>query len=355
MANFKYFSLIALGIVGACASIPIYGDPAVEINASGQTAPVGTANEDAADDPAIWRNVADPSASLVVATDKRAGLYVYDLDGKVRSFLRAGLLNNVDLITLRSGMVMVAASDRSDPVNAKILLASLDTQTGVLTELSRVSAGDGEAYGFCMGAQAADGSISMFSPIKDGRIAINVVREDNGKWISTTDTFARVPTQPEGCVYDARTQLLYVGEEEAGIWRFDAGTGNGEGTMVVPIDNKMLVADVEGLALAASGEEGGYLVASSQGDNAYAVYSLPDLAPIGRFRIAGGEIGGAEETDGIELALGDFGPDYPAGLFVAQDGVNQPDAQNFKLVSWDAILQGLSRQGPAPQGVNAME
>ena len=66
----------------------------------------------------------------------------------------------------------------------------------------------------------------------------------------------------------------------------------------------------------------GWLVASSQGDNAYAVYRLPDMAPLGRFRIAAGKFGATEETDGIELALGNFGPDYPAGLFIAQDGRN---------------------------------
>jgi 3-phytase len=38
---------------------------------------------------------------------------------------------------------------------------------------------------------------------------------------------------------------------------------------------------------------------------------------------------------------GDFGPDYPAGLFVAQDGDNIPDAQNFKLVSWADIKAAL--------------
>ena len=31
------------------------------------------------------------------------------------------------------------------------------------------------------------------------------------------------------------------------------------------------------------------------------------------------------------------------GLFVAQDGVNAPHAQNFKLVSWAAILKALAK------------
>ena len=61
----------------------------------------------------------------------------------------------------------------------------------------------------------------------------------------------------------------------------------------------------------------------------------------GRFRIGGGAIDGTSDTDGIELALGDFGPAYPQGLFVAQDGDNAPDTQNFKYVSWAKVKAAL--------------
>jgi len=61
------------------------------------------------------------------------------------------------------------------------------------------------------------------------------------------------------------------------------------------------------------------------------------MALAGRFRITKGQLGSVEETDGIALALGDFGPAFAGGLFVAQDGENQPSAQNFKLVPWSTI------------------
>ena len=67
------------------------------------------------------------------------------------------------------------------------------------------------------------------------------------------------------------------------------------------------------------------------------------MEPLGRFRIAQGTLGATEETDGIGLRTGSFGPDYPAGLFVAQDGINPPSAQNFKLVSWASILEALEK------------
>ncbi|QIG52974.1 phytase [Altererythrobacter sp. BO-6] len=328
------------GIVAGCATMPLTGDPAVAVFALAETEPVGTSDQDAADDPAIWRNTSDPAQSLVVATDKKAGLYVYGLDGRTRSFLPAGLLNNVDLTTLKDGRVLVAASDRTDLATAHILLAWLDTDTAALSEIGRFKVAPGEAYGLCMSMPDAGGSISIFSPIKDGGVYRSNFLQSGGSWVAKSTKLHQLASQPEGCVYDDRTDQLFVGEEMAGIWRFDLATDNAP-RLVAAVDNRMLVADVEGLAIMPNDKDGGYLVASSQGDNAYAVFSLPDVKPVGRFRIAAGAIGATQETDGIELKGGNFGPQFPDGLFVAQDGDNRPYAQNFKLVSWRDIMAAL--------------
>src|SRR5262245_38812596 len=52
---------------------------------------------DAADDPAIWVNPNDPAQSIIIGTDKRGGLAVYDLSGKQIQYLSDGLMDNVDL------------------------------------------------------------------------------------------------------------------------------------------------------------------------------------------------------------------------------------------------------------------
>ena len=112
---FHGFALITLSIAAACATVPVIsGDPAVNVDAVAETPPVGTARADAADDPAIWRNPANPAASLVVGIDKKGEWYVYDLKGAQKSFLAGPGLNNVHLIELSGGRVLVVASDRSD-------------------------------------------------------------------------------------------------------------------------------------------------------------------------------------------------------------------------------------------------
>jgi 3-phytase len=146
-------------------------------------------------------------------------------------------------------------------------------------------------------------------------------------------------TQSEGCVVDDRTGTLYVAEEDVGIWRVQLRAASLSATAFAKVGAEQgLVDDVEGLALAPEGANGGWLVASSQGDNAYVLLNLNTAKPDKRFRIAAGNFGATSDTDGIELALGDFGPDYPSGLFVAQDGNNAPAAQNFKLVDWSDVL-----------------
>jgi 3-phytase len=51
------------------------------------------------DDPAIWVHPWLPRASLVVATQKNAGLSVYALDGRALQHIPApGRFNNVDLV-----------------------------------------------------------------------------------------------------------------------------------------------------------------------------------------------------------------------------------------------------------------
>ncbi len=319
-------------------AVPIAAQTAT-VTARGETVPVGTANDDAADDPAIWRNARAPGSSLIVATDKKAGLYVYGLDGQVKGFAAAGRVNNVALVDMGRAGVIVAASDRNDEARALIQLYRLDTRIGSLAPLGRVEGGAGEAYGLCLWRQGLD--LNAYSVLKSGAIHHIRIKLD-GQPVGTMVRTMQLSTQTEGCVVDPRTRKLYVGEEARGAWSFDArANGAVNGTLVVTADGAQLVPDVEGLAIMPQGRRGGWLVVSSQGDNAFALYRLPDHRFAGRFRVSPGEHGSVEETDGIEVHPGSFGKDYPGGLFVAQDGHNEPAAQNFKLVSWRDIVRAV--------------
>jgi len=329
-------------LLAGCASVPAAAPltQAPVVAASAETDPVDTAH-DAADDPAIWRNAKDPAQSLVIGTDKKAGIHVYDMAGKRVSFTPAARLNNVDLREV-GGRVIAVASDRADVTQAHVALFTLDTSTRRLVPMGRYPVGPGEAYGMCLWTRAKDKALFGFVVLKDGRIDQVRIDVSGPSPTVTTVRSMKLGTQAEGCVVDDRTGTLYVAEEDVGLWRFAADpAAPATATPIARVDGKTLVADAEGLALAPKGGTGGYLVVSSQGDNAYTVYRLPAVTYAGRFRIGGGAIDGTSDTDGIELALGDFGPAYRQGLFVAQDGDNAPDTQNFKYVSWTDVMKAL--------------
>ncbi|MGA1800045.1 phytase [Sphingomonas sp. 4RDLI-65] len=339
----RALSFVALLLVG-CTTVAPPSVDAPMVAATAETDPVDTA-ADAADDPAIWRNAADPAKSLVIGTDKKAGIHVYSLTGKRLSFTPAARLNNVDLRDLggkAGGRVIAAASDRADVNTAHVSLFALDTAAARLVPLGRFPVGPGEAYGMCLWTRASDKALFGFVVLKDGRIDQVAIDVSGPSPKVTTVRSMKLGTQAEGCVVDDRTGQLYVAEEDVGLWRFDADPAAPvTATPIAKIDGRTLVADAEGLALAPLGKSGGYLVVSSQGDNAYTLYRLPGVTYAGRFRIGGGAIDGTSDTDGIDLMLGNFGPAYPHGLMVAQDGDNAPATQNFKYVSWDAIRRAL--------------
>jgi 3-phytase len=316
--------------------------PTATVSAKVETQPVATM-EDAADDPAIWRNAANPAASLVIGTDKRAGIHVYDLAGQQISFTPSPRLNNVDLRDIGGNVgVMVAASDRQDLTKAQMAMFRLDTVARKLVPLGSIAVGPGEAYGMCLWQRASDKALFGFVVMKDGRIdqvAMDLTGPvPTGKVVRSM----KLGTQSEGCAADDRTGVLYVAEEDVGLWKFDASPdGPVTATSLAKADGKEIVMDAEGVALAPAGADGGYVIVSSQGDNAYAVYRLPDASYVGRFRIVDGALDGVQETDGIELMLGDFGPAFPDGLFVAQDGDNLPQTQNFKYLGWAEIRKAL--------------
>jgi len=202
-----------------------------------------------------------------------------------------------------------------------------------------VAGGAGEGYGLCLWREGR--ALNAYSVLKHGAVHHVWITLD-GTPTGTEVRKLQLATQTEGCVVDPRSKTLYVGEEGRGVWAFDArATGPIDGRLVVEVDNRQLVADVEGLAIVTRGRRAGWLIVSSQGDNAFALYSLPDYRALGRFRIAPGTFGSVEETDGIEVHSGSFGRNYPGGLFIAQDGHNAPAAQNFKLVAWRDIMRAV--------------
>lgn len=333
------------------ANPPAANPPAAMAGGAGQpiTAYVETAaiphDGDAADDPAVWVHPTDPSRSTIIGTDKDGGLAVYDLAGNQLHYHPGTKPNNVDLrynFPLSGKRVaLVATSDRSDDT---IRLYTVDPTTRALRNVAarRISTGP-EVYGLCMYRSARTGAYSVFVTDNDGTSLQQWELFGRGNQVDARKVrTVPVGSKSEGCAADDELGVLYVGEEEVGVWKYGAEPDAGEARTQVDTTKSggHLTKDVEGIAIYYTSGGSGYLIVSSQGSNDYAVYERGgENRYLTRFSIAPGAVDGVTDTDGIDVTSFNLGGAFSEGLFVAQDGKNDSGNQNFKLVPWGMIAR----------------
>lgn len=314
----------------------------LEVVAAVETEPMATGG-DSADDSTLWVNPSDPTLSLVIGTNKKRGLAVYDLSGKEIQFLPDGQLNNVDhrdAFPLDGKKVaIVTASNRS---NDSIAIYRVNAETRRLENVAAVVIKTFEAYGSCMYRSNKTDKFYYFGTSKQGLVEqFELFDAGDGKVNAKKVRQFRVGGQLEGCVADDELGYFYVGEEEVGIWKYQAEPDTTLDRIKVDgVGGGRLVADVEGLTIAYETGGKGYLIASSQGNSTYAVYRREGNNDyVKSFRIVAGDgIDRVTETDGIHVTTAYLGPTFPRGVFIAQDGQTNNGKQNFKLVPWHLIV-----------------
>ncbi|NTU25422.1 phytase [Bacillus tequilensis] len=337
-----------------------------KVTAQTETDPVAS-GDDAADDSAIWVNEKHPEKSKLITTNKKSGLVVYNLDGKQLHSFEFGKLNNVDLrydFPLNGEKIdIAAASNRSEGKNT-IEVYAIDGDKGKLKSITDpkhpISTDISEVYGFSLYYSQKTGAFYALVTGKQGEFEQYEI-VDNGKGYVTGKKVRqfKLNSQTEGLVADDEYGNLYIAEEDVGIWKFNAEPGGGSnGQAVDRATGDHLTADIEGLTIYYAPDGKGYLMASSQGNNSYAMYERQGSNRyIANFDITdGGKIDGTSDTDGIDVLGFGLGPKYPYGIFVAQDGENidngQAINQNFKIVSWKQIAQHLDGKPDLHKQVN---
>ena len=355
--------VVAAGV--AFATRPVAGQAIVSVAPTVETDPTPGVG-DGADDPAVWIHPTNPSQSLVVGTDKQAGLFVYDLDGRERQFV-AGAVNNVDVryqFPLGGELVDLVVTSRNADSTLGVLRVDPVARRLVDVAAGPLAAGIG-VYGLCLFRSPSTGRLYVFVDSKPGAVRqFELLDDGTGRVVHRLVRSFAIGGETEGCVADDANALVYIGEENFGIWRYGAEPLARGRTLVAPTSPAgPLVPDVEGLSIYATANGAGYLLASSQGSDTYVVYGrLPPHPFLGRFRIVDfGGIDGTTGTDGIDVASVALGPLFPGGAFLAQDNENPPFNQNFKLVPWPSIAAaftpplavdtGVSPRWTSPPGV----
>ena len=305
---------------------------------------------DAADDPAIWLHPTDPARSLILGTDKQGSLHVYGMDGKERQVVgRRDCPNNVDVLYgFALGDKAVDLAVASVRAGVKVWTISPDGEFADATDGVVLSVFGGDIpYGVCVYRSAKTSKAYFVVTTRSGQVEQYLLKpagaDKPGKIAAERVRQFKLGSIAEGCVADDELGHLYVAQERVGIWKFPAEPDGGDkGKLIARVGEHGLTADVEGLAIYHAAEGKGYLIASSQGSNTFAVYAREgDNAFVLTIDPKPGKIDDVNDTDGIDVTNCPTSAQFPKGFLIVQDGGNAdgkgPANQNFKIYDWRDI------------------
>ena len=156
----------------------------------------------------------------MIATDKKLGLNVYDLQGKRLQVVPDGRMNNVDL---REGFMLagksttiVAATNRT---TSSISVYRFDAATRRLESIAAgtLESGMSDPYGLCMYRSAKSGQYYVIANDSvDGKYRQWRVLDRGGKAAIELVREIAVGSQAEGCAADDELGQLYIAEEDVG-------------------------------------------------------------------------------------------------------------------------------------------
>ena len=346
-----------------------------------ETPPIDTRG-DAADDPAFWLNKEFPTLSLVFGTDKRAGIYAYNLRGDKITFSPVGQINNIDTRTLnldfknnniktKKDYSFLVGTNRS--LNTVDLWIFIDEEINdsMMSELSNTKnnfqipvkpnfrvKSESNIYGTCAGVHPKYGFVVFVTEDRGPNVEVYYL---DGNGLNLLKTFSN-GGESEGCVFDDENSTLFISEENVRgnlkAYKFDKNFDFVGKPFLIDSRRGQIFGDPEGVSIYKTDKNDGYIILSSQGDGKFNIYNRQ--APYGfisSFKIIGnGSIDGVSDTDGIETLNYnlkckdnknqlDFCDDFPLGVMIVQDGYNYTGEnkvnQNFKLVSFEQILDNL--------------
>ncbi|OJH40961.1 myxosortase-dependent phytase-like phosphatase [Cystobacter ferrugineus] len=308
----------------------------------------GTAIQSAA----VWHHPTVPASSLLLVADNQIGLLAYNLDGTERGLLVPGALTGVDV---REGFPAGAGTQSLVMLaNASVgLLAyvidpsTFSAQPAGIQDLST---------GFSPSAVALYRSprtqrFYVFAASAGGTLVQFELATSADAGTSTTPVRTLSVGGPVvGLAVDDALGVLYVVQQDSAIWRYGAepdatNTRISVDTTTTSNTPGGLVRPLGGVALYKASNDRGYLLAISGGENAVRVYdrSLSAHTYRGRFSVvADGGIDAVENSRLVAVTNRGLGPLFTQGLVAVHDGVNLGGNENFKLLKWPAVAEGLN-------------
>ncbi|MES2626850.1 MAG: phytase [Pseudomonadota bacterium] len=288
------------------------------------------------DDPAIWINAADPSASLVIGTDKDAdgALYVYDLQGKVQQDkVIRGLLrpNNVDIaygVMVGGKRVDIAVVAERYAHRLRIYrlpdMAPIDGGGIPVFEDERAR----DVMGIALYTRASDGALfaiagrsDQFAPtsgyLHQYRLADDGTGQMRGVFTRAFGTWSGLK-EIEAIAVDNELGYVYYSDENYGVRKYHADPlAEDADDMLAEFGKADFTEDHEGISIYKRDDNTGYMFVSDQQADQFNVYAREGSAGnphehglLARIKLSTSESDGSDVTS-VSL------PGFPGGLFVA--------------------------------------
>ncbi len=323
------------------------------------------------DDPAIWVHPRDASQSLVLGTDKIAGvggLHVFGLDGRRRQTIQPlDRPNNVDVeydVALPGGRGDVAVVTERMRHRLRVFQIPesgplVDLAPSGLTVMAGQAGQAGEPMGVALYRRPHDGALfAIVAPktgrrerylwqyaieVKGGALTARLVRRFGG--------FSRIGAVPgeigeiEAVVVDDELGFVYYADERYAIRKWHADPSHAQATRELAVfGTQGFDGDREGLALYRRPDGTGYLVASDQVVGGSRLMVFPREGTAGdphahpRLQMVPTP---ADQTDGLEVTARAL-PGLPDGLLIMMNS----SAKNFLLFNWTAVKAHLPAGRP---------
>ena len=322
---FLFATLVTLNTYSDVFEVfPLYETPAIDTKG------------DAADDPAIWINKEFPALSIIFATDKRSGIYAYDLRGKKITFSPAGNINNVDLRTLKldyttdngvekKDYTFLFGSNRSlntidlwiffdEGINKKMRnRANLRYSNFSINEKPdfRIKS-ESNIYGICAGVHPKYGLIAFVTEDQGSNVEVYYLAANGLELLATLDNGG----ESEGCVFDDENLTLFISEENLRgnlkAHKFDEDFNLIGEPLFIDSREGNIVGDPEGVTVYKTDKNKGFIILSSQGDSKFNIYNRQQPYEfIKSFKISSTkDIDGVSDTDGIDAVSVNLNCDY---------------------------------------------
>ncbi|NIR51361.1 phytase [candidate division KSB1 bacterium] len=302
-----------------------------------------------ADDPAIWIHPTDPGRSVIIGTDKIAGIYVWDMNGnELQNIPQGTTLKNVDVrqnVSLSGQTVDIVAANLRDAGKLAVFKVNPNySGSDVLIQIANVNSANNDiqndSYGFCLYKRPSDNTLFVFErPKTTGQLRQYHIQSDSAVTEITVTPVRDLEYNSntvEGFVADDELGFVYITEEEVGIHKYFADPNMGTQALTPFSTTDGIESGREGLALYPCDNGTGYLVLSSQGNSTIKIYERQNNNRFVKTVIPLNNQGGIRiATDGLDVTPFAAPPNFPNGFLVVHD----QDGKRFLLYDWAQIAE----------------